>query len=640
MAAGVGMICHMLFPRSTTMAALLATIAMSVSFASPANAAESAPSGERRTVTTELGDIQADTMLVEGDHLVPAAAELLQHLTQVEPADRAGLELMVGPFGTIMARSDQCLVTQLGVLKEDEHPPVTADDPIALPENLPTALRRTVSEMIAIADGDSEAANPYERAAFERILAHHGLTPLVDEFPETRQTLDALARRFQPHAVAGWRNDREHITVRSVDDTDPSRWIWTSTTDERVMVSQPAQVSNRFRLIADTCRLVCTWSSDDHSLRSAELYQQGQRVLSWDGSGPLAVDADAWEDLCAQANSSNIPPHLVILNQDGSAVALVTTHGAISIPQEAQGTDHFLDQAAEMLKTPDELDLLGTAIFDYVSDSPDSTRPWLIGNEHHHGDEHQTAYDSIARAAGGIIHGDCDDLAELFHQVLSRQHRNPIMLSLPSHAATAWATQTETGWSIDVLHTGRPVHVEKKDVPSAISEVISHFSDGTPADPNQVSLLLRFADENRRTNWRLGWRIFSEPEYAQTMIDIQRCWHFRVYGTAITLTKGLLDGGDLDLANFSELAGLYRRTSQWDLAIDIMSDAIERIDQPEVALLRRMEFLWLLIRAHRFTEADTLALELGDAIVAQWDERQVVSLRDSMRVIKPAPLLH
>ena len=114
---------------------------------------------------------------------------------------------------------------------------------------------------------------------------------------------------------------------------------------------------------------------------------------------------------------------------------IVVADGILRPPSEPSTAEaeRFLDDAARMLPDAGSLDLIGQYMVKYVYDSPDPTRPLLIGNRDDSSDIHQTAHQTLATVANGVCRGDCDDLSEIYQDIAARQGKLGYVISLPGH---------------------------------------------------------------------------------------------------------------------------------------------------------------------------------------------------------------
>ena len=369
----------------------------------------------------------------------------------------------------------------------------------------------------------------------------------------------------------------------------------------------------------------------------ARLFQGGHPIATWTRSGGLQSDETQWRAAVPDHGpkvddnvaKGFLPPHLVIADLDGDVNLVVTAHGVLAPPRDGgkPEAERFLKDAAKALPDAPHLDLVGEYLFYYVYDSPDSRFPTLIGNKLVKGDIHQTAYQTLASTTGGMCRGDCDDLAELYQAIAEQQQRTAHIITLPSHAALAFAEKREDDWHVFVLQTGQPREFVADDLPEALRKAYLSFDESDNFDPNGLGLLLRFSGENTRGPWRLSWRIFAEPKYAEIMIDVQKDWHFSTYQRGIHKMLDLIKNGDDDTANYRELSGLYGFTGQYPLAAEYHEKALERTEDPESRLYASSELIGHLYEAERDDDARKAALTLLDeqlpALQKQLGQRQM-----------------
>jgi len=93
---------------------------------------------------------------------------------------------------------------------------------------------------------------------------------------------------------------------------------------------------------------------------------------------------------------------------------------------------------------------------------------------------------------------------------------------------------------------------------------------------------------------------------------VQRDWHFQTYQRAIVKMTALIDSGDQDPANYTELAGLYHYTGQYDLAAGALSEAIARTDPGETRISMQIDRVVALASAKKTDEARALAREIRE----------------------------
>jgi len=359
---------------------------------------------------------------------------------------------------------------------------------------------------------------------------------------------------------------------------------------------------------------------DGGKATAARLFQGSQVIAQWSRDTGFQADDAVWRRAVPATGrhveettvSNFIPPHLVIIDLDGDVRMLVTAHGALVPPRNSSTPEaqRFLADAAKSLPDAPHLDLVGEYLFYYVYDSPDPRFPLLIGNRQVKGDIHQTAYQTLATTANGICRGDCDDLSELYQAIIEEQGGLAHIITLPQHAAAAFARKIDDAWHVYILQTGQPREFVADELPEALRLAYLSFDDSDNFDPNGLGLLLRFSGENTRGSWRLSWRIFSDPEYAKTMIDVQKDWHYSTYQRGIHKMEALIAAGDDDTANYRELAGLAAFTGQYDAAAQNMREAISRTDEAESRLYAGVELVQHLFQAKRPADARAEALKL------------------------------
>ena len=358
---------------------------------------------------------------------------------------------------------------------------------------------------------------------------------------------------------------------------------------------------------------------------SARLYRNGKQIAAWNKDSGFTVDKILWreavpDDRSKQGVNHNattdfMPPHILVAGFNGDLGGLITAGGWLAAPTaETKDAERFLREAATQLPDAAHLDLIGQYILSYVYDSPDSRYPQLIGNKQIKGDIQQTAQQTLGTATGGVIRGDCDDLAELYQVISERQGRTSIVLALPSHAADAWAEKQADGkWHVFVLQTGPALEFTDASLPKALEATYKWFGASEVFDPNGLSLLLRFSGENTRSSWRLSWRIFAEPDYAKAMIDVQKDWHFQTYQRGINTMLEMIAKGDQDTANFRELSGLYNFTGQYDEAAkyhQLAIDAMDPVSEAASLFTMRIELLGHLFEAKQDAKAKALAKDM------------------------------
>ena len=363
----------------------------------------------------------------------------------------------------------------------------------------------------------------------------------------------------------------------------------------------------------------------------AEVWWGRERLAWWDAQSGFSADVARWRTVLPD-NGDGVgvqtieewrPPHLVLSDPNGALTALCTMHGMLcpAVAGNHDDQERFLADAARCLPDAKYLDLIGQYLFSYVHDSPDPQRPELIGVHGFSGDIHQTVEQTVKTVCDGQMRGDCDDLSEVYHHLLTRQGRLPHIFSLPGHAACAWSVHEGDLWKTRVLHTGQPLEFSADTLEKTLAQLFKHFDPNDTNSGATVSLLLRFAGENTRSHWRLGSRIMYDQEYAQKMIAVQRDWYFYTHAHAIATMQGMIAAGDNDNANWSELSGLYRRTGQWAAAMAAERTSLALRKDPLERLDAQFTVVSLLARAHHvdatLREAHALLRSLDDHFTDQ-----------------------
>ncbi|MHC4250641.1 MAG: hypothetical protein ACYS9X_16060 [Planctomycetota bacterium] len=331
-----------------------------------------------------------------------------------------------------------------------------------------------------------------------------------------------------------------------------------------------------------------------------------------------------------------LPPHVPVLDSAGTPKAILTRRGLLASPDFGAIADaearraaeaKYLDECAEKLKTPGELNFLFKYFTRYVLDSPVASKPNVLGSHIAMGETHQTAEQFLERKIGGYFVGDCDDVAEFFQVITRRQDKLSHVFSLPRHAACGYVEEREPKKGEDFefifLQTGPPRIFKAPTLDEVVEKGVMAFSE----DEDQsftvasVAFLFRFANEQTRTPYVLSDRIIVDKEYAKIMIRVQSYWHYHYYATAFRTMEALLEK-DKDISNFTELAGLYRFVGLYEKSVEMsraglaaMKRSDEKIRQKElldIATMHRMagddlEVRKVLLKIMEQTAADIKA---------------------------------
>lgn len=374
----------------------------------------------------------------------------------------------------------------------------------------------------------------------------------------------------------------------------------------------------------------------------AEVWWGRERLAWWDSQNGFSADAVRWRTVLPD-NGDGVdnqtieewrPPHVVLSDANGAITALCTMHGVLrpALPGNHDDQERFLADAARCLPDAKHLDLMGQYLVSYVHDSPDPQRPELIGVHGLSGDIHQTVEQTLNTVCDGQMRGDCDDLSEVYHHLLSRQGHLLHIFSLPGHAACVWSVHEGDLWKTRVLQTGQPLEFSADTLEKTLAQLFKHFDSNYTDGGATVSLLLRFAGENTRSHWRLGSRIMYDQEYARQMIAVQRDWYFFTHAHAIATMKGMIAAGDNDNANWGELSGLFRRTGQWVAAtaaertsLALRKDPLERLDA-------QFTIISLLSRDHRVVAALREAQTLLQSLDGDFKDQPAVRIKYIQRL--------
>jgi hypothetical protein len=599
-------------------------------------------------VQTAIGHLAVDRRLV-ADGRTDAISALTPLIAAAQAAQvvASGLTLREGVLTGLHLRGDALLVLPEGVARKViEDAPDRDSDRAEVSTAVQEALavlgdtrldprgRAAVETLLKkLVEADAKLALDEYQPSFARQLVRHNW---ADEFlPASSagrlKATVAAASAFRPVATfAG-----EGLRLCEVKDAFGSGgWTLVTPTRTRYVRQHPAPLYRadppRLHLVVDL-PAGSDPLTDQAEPTAARLFQGNSAIASWNAGAGLEADRAVWRTiypLSGKGRSINdqvanwVPPHVCLVRMDGDVVGLAVPRGLLKAPgtrADAGESARFLREAADLLRgdeaagLPDAavLDLLGQYQLTYVYDSPDSRLPRLVGSRKDKGDLHQTADQTVGTSAGGVMRGDCDDLSELYQAIAERQGRTAIVLQLPAHAACAWAErQRDQQWHVFVLQTGPALEFAHESLPEALRAAYLHFDKNAAFDPNGLGLLLRFSGENTRGAWRLSWRIFAEPDYCRTMIEVQRDWQYQTYQRGIHTMLRMIEAGDSDTANYRELAGLYSFTGQFDLAAEYHRKALAATKEDDSRVLMEIELLGHLLAAGQDAESDALAKEL------------------------------
>lgn len=620
-----------------------------------------ARSERRATVSTAIGPVAVDNSLFAADAdsstwrsslqqliTVAAAAEIDASTTTVRYSDSA----ITGPRLT----SPSHVVIPEAVLTKAASGEYEAPEKIAALEDAASALslklndykklnklgRASIRHILERIHWSPERPIDHDAVPpdFARMVVRHGWLHSIlgdDAAVQTVSEAVAAVQAYRPTRSYTSEQASLHLMKNAYGESSwllqtPKRTVYTCAAPEPDYHYQKDEFSEQVWLIVELPGGVDPLDLDADLRQIRRLQLQDRKtekiIASWDGE-QFTSDNDVWR-LYLDTRGRNriddfVPPHITQVSLYGDIVKIVTPNGVLDALQETSPseTERFLQNAAEVLTTPAYLDLIGQYMLTYVYDSPDSSIPFLIGNSENSSDIHQTALQTLQTSCGGHFRGDCDDLSELYHNILSRQGKTPHVVSLPAHAAVAWAEEQSGKWHTYVLQTGPALEFVDSSLQKSLEKSYKHFDEGDTFDPNGLGLLLRFSGENTRSSWRLSYRIFSEPDYAQTMIDVQRDWHFQTYQRAIHKMLKMIADGDEDTANYRELSGLYNFTGQYEKAAEYHQMAIDRTKEESSKLFMGMELVQHLFRAGQKEKAVAVAQDIYD--------RQLPALKNDLR---------
>ena len=613
-------------------------------------------------VETALGGILVDRALFGSG--APGAAAALGEL--VEVATRGGVLPAAGVAGrlsndplaghvlSLPPDGSAAIVCREGVLRRAEVAPA---GPVSRVERVRAAVaafeaelgeceldglgRDSVRHVLArLAERDSpDAAEDELRPAFARRLVRHGwlrrTTPLGG-FDSVAELEASVAEASRPLAEVEHRGGTTSLVQLRDAFGTASRVL---RTPAAVLVAvAPPRPMKFFGLVQGMADSTVVAEFDPgidpaggldlEDLRSAKLVHASGDLARWTPEGGLVADPGRWSAAFLGAADPTarrfargwFPPHVPVVDLEGDLVALLAARGALGPPRGE--VESFLERASRILPDAPSLDLLGHYVFVYVYDSPDTTRPGLVGNRNQKGEIHQTSGETIANASGGQCRGDCDDLAELYFDLARRQGRLAHVIGLPGHAATAWAEQREDGWHVFVLQTGPALEFVAPELPDAIEAAFERFDRSATFDPANLTIQLRFEGENTRSRWNLSWRIFADRRYADTMVDVQRDWHFHTYLQGVRKMERLIATGDDDPSNYREIASLHSFTGRHAESCTFLERAIERTTDPASRLYLTADLAARRLQAGRRKEAReaaerVLGADLPAAIAAR-----------------------
>lgn len=566
----------------------------------------------------------ARALVARDDEQAASALPILLERAIAAGLDPTTLRLERGLLTGVHLRGTEALVLSNAVLRRSISLPVTSSQQRAEVASAATALAATLERskttapvqaalrrLLTTLDQATVDGEEFRPALVRRLIADGWIDDLQQEpqaLPELTALRDALRQAAALQPAQRWSGDDNDIVLEDLVDAFGRRVVTLRSPTGSARLQEHAassyddtptrMVLQRFPAGADPL---------SHALPlAAECWWGRVRIAAWNAADGFSSDAAAWrlalaDDGPGVGDDTVVdwrPPHLVITDSTGAVTALCTTHGLLRPVATDHAEEHqrFLNDAAKLCPDAAHLDLIGQYLFAYVHDSPDPKRPGLIGVHGITGEIHQTIDQTIATTCGGVMRGDCDDLSEIYHTLLTRQGQLPQVFNLPRHAACAWSLKQGDRWTTQVLHTGQPLAFHGDTLDESLAQVFSHFDEQNTDNGTLVHVLLRFAGENIRSPWQLGSRIMRDADYARTMVDVERDWYFHTFAQGINTMRQMIASGDDASANWSELSGLYRRTGQWQAAVAAERKSLSRIDDATVRLDGQLTLISLMMR--------------------------------------------
>ena len=575
-------------------------------------------------VETALGPLRVARSLVEDHHLavVPALSGLVAqaqaaHLAIADLVAQDGL--LTGPS----LRGAGVVVVGAGVMRQQARVADDRSGEVARVAAAQATLVHTIDAtdlgalgrqallyVIAKLDkGDGGEAFDDFAPSFARRIVRHGWLRAWYPAPADAAAVVAIEQAVvaagEQRAVTGFRGPG--LALEQVADAF-GRGGWIYSTPERVLVAHPEPHPEYLGAHRELMTVLELPAGADgrrgvDQAVGARSYLGATPLARWSADQGFACDAQAWRSAVTPRGGALLPdadpPHIVISGLDGDIAGLAVEKGLLRPVQDGTraAAERFLRDAAALLPDAAHLDLVGEYLFAYVYPTPEAKHPELIGNRQLKGDVQQTVWQTCATALGGIMHGDCADIAELYQHITLQQGRNAIIIGLPEHAACSWAEKSGGDWTVTVLQTGPPLAFTDAVLPRCLELAYKSFDPSSAFDANELPLLLRFSGEVSRSEWSLSWRIFSDPAYARLMFDVQRDWHYQTYQHGIAAMTSLIAGGDQDNANYRELSGLYSSTGQYALAAEYCRKALERTTDPLSRLNMSVQLIGHLLNA-------------------------------------------
>ena len=588
--------------------------------------------------------------------LVKQTKTLLSLITQDDA--NTSFALSVGPLVGAALRADTVIYTKAGRLTEQDTPKRHVKELTKVIRNQRKALlaelqsssmsdhaQAAIVDMLKVLDqkGDDPSSDEVTPGYGRKVVADGFLTDIesLGKSAEALTKAVQAAIEFKPTSIFSGDNGAA-LTVyrnafddeaRTYSDGSTIRYLTSAALPAYHWPAQGAKSLGAAVVVNEFPASVNPLTDQDAftKLVSSEMYHQQTLLAQWSESDGFSADAGTWRKVVPakhQRLDSNIvknylPPHIIVRDSAKAIHYIITPHGKLrpAADGSAEEAQRFMVDASKTLPDAAHLDLISQYIFKYIYDSPDPTMPTLLGSRDINSDIHQTAFETLSTTIGGICRGDCDDLSELGELIVEKQEKIGHVVSLPGHAALAWAENYDDQWHVFVLQTGPTLQFSAPRLQDALRATYQSFDASEAFDPNALGVLLRFSGENRRSPWRLSYRIFSDKIYSDTMVDVQKDWHYQTYLQGINKMLELIANGDDDTANYRELAGLYSFTGQYDKAVEYHQLAIDRTEENESLLLMNIEMLMHLHDADRDEEMIALTNKIIDEQIPAMQEQ-------------------
>jgi hypothetical protein len=463
-----------------------------------------AASGDPLLETT-MGPLRVARWVVEQHHLavIPALPGLVARASAAQ-CTPAALVLQDGLLTGPSLRTADAIVVREGVMRKQSALPDDRAQEIAQVSRAIAAVsgdisrtglddlgRKALLYVIAKLDGRdaSQAADDFS-PSFARRVVRHGWLRRWFRAPEDAAAVAALEQAVaavdQQRTIASFNGDGVQLMQKS-DAFGRGGWIYAS--PSTVLVAKTEIHPEFLGFLPELLVVVGLPPGSDPaqamgSALSARIYQGSTLLAQWSATAGFSADPIAWQRMVGAQRGNlapdAIPAHILISGLDGDIVGLAVAKGLLRPVEDATlaSAERFINDAALLLPDCAHLDLIGEYLFTYVYPTPEAAHPELIGNPQNKGDVQQTVWQTCATSLGGIMHGDCADIAELYQVITKAQGRNSFIIGLPEHAACAWADQEGQGWKVSLLQTGPPLAFTGNDLPTCLVKTYSgllHF---------------------------------------------------------------------------------------------------------------------------------------------------------------------